>query len=138
MSAYERVLAEVELVRRKFPALQHGERLDWVMIPDYALPEGRYNKARTRLLFNIPPGYPNTGPDDFFVDGDLRLVGGGTAPGFNPGPNSSSGPATVPGQWGWFSWHPVSWRPAASVEQGDNLLSFLRGIRLCLEGLEQT
>ena len=138
VAAYERVAAEIELVRRKFPALQFGERLNWILIPEYPLPKDRFNKGRTKLLFNIPPGYPNTGPDDFFVDGDLRLVGGGTAPGFNPGSNSSSGPAPVPGEWAWFSWHPVSWRPAASIEGGDNLLTFLRGANLCLLGVEQT
>lgn len=135
---HERVAQEIELVREKYPGLQHGERLDWVLIPDYPLPPNRFTQNRTALLFAIPPGYPNTGPDDFFVDGDLRLKDGGCAPAFSAGPNSSSGPAPVSGNWGWFSWHPQSgqWRPAATVEGGDNLLTFLRAVNVCLRGEE--
>ncbi len=82
---HERVAREIAMVRERHPGLQYGEQLNWVFIPDYPLPPGRYNKNRTRLLFVIPPGYPNTGPDNFFVDADLRLTGGSNPPGFNPG-----------------------------------------------------
>lgn len=135
---HERVAREIAMVREKYPELQYGEQLNWVFIPDYPLPPGRYNIDRTRLLFIIPPGYPNTGPDNFFVDADLRLTGGSNPPGFNPGSNSSSGPAPLPGDWAWFSWHPVSWRPGATIEGGDNLMTFLRGVNLCLQGVEAT
>lgn len=133
---HERVRAEIDLVKTKHPALEHGEQLNWVLILDYPLPGQRHNKAKTRLLFTIPPGYPNTGPDDFFTDVDLRFKEGGTIPGFNAGSNSSGGPAPVPGDWGWFSWHPSSWRPAATIDGGDNLLTFLRGVNMCLRGEE--
>src|SRR5690242_3711495 len=109
---HERVLQEIEMVRAKHPTIQHGEQLEWVMIPEYPLPAGRYNQERTRLLFVIPPGYPNTGPDNFFVDVALMLKDGGTPPAFNSGSDSSSGPAPVGSDWAWFSWHPQSWRPA--------------------------
>jgi len=133
---HERVFAEVELLRKKYPALEHGEQFNWVLIPMYPLPPGRFNKNETRLLFAIPIGYPNTGPDNFFVDVNLRLKDGGTPPAFNPNANSSTGSAAVPGDWGWFSWHPQSWRPAASIEGGDNLQTFLTGVSLCLRGEE--
>lgn len=133
---YQRVAQEIELVRSRFPSIQHGEQLDWVLIPDYELPRGRYNKQYTRLLFRIPQGYPSTGPDDFFVDNDLRLGSNESAPGFNSGANSSSGPAPIPGDWGWFSWHPQSWRPSADITDGDNLLTFLKSIHICLQGQE--
>ena len=135
---HDRVRAEVDAMLSKFPACQHGERWDWVLVPEYGVPDGRFNKQRTKLLFIIPPGYPTTGPDDFFVDGDLRLKDGRTAEGFNQGPNSSSGAAPIAGEWGWFSWHPVSWRPAATIDGGDNLMTFLRGVNLCLQGKEST
>jgi hypothetical protein len=131
---HERVQSEIERVRMKHPSVLHGEQFNWVLIPDYPLPTGRYNKDRTKLLFNIPPGYPNTAADDFFVDGDLRLKDGTNPPGLNQGPNSSSGPAPIPGEWGWFSWHPKVWRPAATIEGGDNLLTFLRAVNMCLRG----
>lgn len=134
---HERVRLEFELVRVKYPEAQHGDQYHWVLIPAYPIPPDRYNKTHTNILFAIPPGYPNTGPDNFFVDGDLRLKSGAPAPGWNSGPNSSSGPAPLNGEWGWFSWHPsIPWRPAAGIEEGDNLLTFLRGINMCLRGEE--
>ena len=97
-----------------------GTRLDWVLIPELVLPVGRFNKATSKLLFRLPVGYPQTGPDNFFVDGHLRLKDGSNPPGFNVGSQSSSGPAPLEGSWGWFSWHPQVWRPAASIDGGDN------------------
>jgi hypothetical protein len=132
----DRVRAEIDLLRKKFPALEHGEKLNWVLIPAYPLPPGRFNQNQTRLLFAIPLGYPNTGPDNFFVDVILRLKDGGNPLAFNANSNSSTGAVPILGDWGWFSWHPQSWRPSASIEGGDNLMTFLRGVSLCLRGEE--
>jgi hypothetical protein len=132
----ERLMQEIRLLQDRFPVVQHGEQFDWVLIPEYELPRNRYNKSHTVLMFRIPPGYPSTGPDDFFVDNDLRLVGGGTAGGFNSGSQSSSGPAPIAGDWGWFSWHPQSWRATATTASGDNLLTFLKSVNVCLQGQE--
>lgn len=130
----ERVLKEIELVRVKYCSLHYGEKLDWVLIPDYPLPRNQYNKSQTKLLFLIPTGYPNTGPDNFFVEADLRLVNGGMPLSLNLGTQSSNGIAPIQGDWSWFSWHPKLWRPADNIEAGDNLLSFLRGVSMCLRG----
>lgn len=138
VGVYERVAAEIQLVRLRFPAVRHGDKYDWILVPEYPLPQGRFTMVNTNLLFRLPPGYPSTGPDDFFVEGGLRLVGGTSPPGFNQGSQSSSGPAPIPGNWGWFSWHPVSWRPTANIRDGDNLLTFLRGVNQCLRGVERT
>jgi hypothetical protein len=100
------------------------------------LPSGRFTIDATPVLFVVPIGYPNTGPDNFFVDANLRLVGGGTPPAFNVGPNSSSGSAPMPGNWGWFSWHPAAWRPTADPAVGDNLVTFVTSIGICLRGEE--
>jgi hypothetical protein len=133
---HERVRQEIELLKTQHPDLQHGDQLDWVLIPELVLPAGRFNKALTRLMFRIPVGYPQTGPDNFFLDADLRLKDGTNPPAFNAGSQSSSGPAPIQGEWGWFSWHPQSWRPAATIEGGDNLVGFVRGVNLCLRGEE--
>ncbi len=133
---HERVGEEIQLLRRRFPDLEHGEQLNWVLIRNYRLPSGRFTLACTPLLFAVPPTYPNAGPDNFFVDVNLRLRDGSMPPGFNPNPNSSTGPAPIPGSWGWFSWHPHAWRPAAQIEKGDNLATFLTGIDMCLRGEE--
>jgi hypothetical protein len=133
---HSRVLEEIKLLQKQHPDLRHGDQLDWVLIPELVLPVGRFNKERTQVMFRIPVGYPQTGPDNFFTDVDLRLRDGSTPLAFNANSNSGSGPAPVPGDWGWFSWHPQSWRPAAAIEKGDNLLGFVRGINLCLRGEE--
>lgn len=133
---HQRVCDEIDLLRQQFPDLQHGDQLDWVLLPELVLPLKRFNRHKTKLLFRIPVGYPQTGPDNFFVEVDLRLADGGNPPGFNTNRESTSGAAPLPGEWGWFSWHPQSWRPAASVEGGDNLIGFVRSVNLCLRGEE--
>jgi hypothetical protein len=134
----ERVAHEIDLVRTKYPNVANGEQLNWVLIPKYPMPTGRFNKQESRLLFLIPVGYPSTGPDNFFVDADLELTTGGKPQGMNQGSQSSTGTAPVQDNWGWFSWHPQNWRPAATIEGGDNLLTFLRSVNRCLEGAEAT
>lgn len=133
---HQRVRDEIELLKKQSSDLQHGDQLDWVLIPELVLPPGRFNKNKTKLLFRIPVGYPQTGPDNFFVDVDLRLKDGTNPPAFNPNRESSSGPAPDSGDWGWISWHPQAWRPAATIEGGDNLVGFVRSVNLCLRGEE--
>src|SRR2546426_904573 len=113
---HERVRQEIELLGKQFPELRHGDQLDWVLIPELVLPVGRFNKASKKVFFKTPAGYPKPGREIFFVDSVLRLKNGANAPAFNLGSQSSSGPAPIEGQWGWFSWHPQNWRPAATIE----------------------
>lgn len=133
----DRIAAEITLLQEKYPLLSHGPDLQWILIPDYLLPRDRYNRDRCRVLFAIVTGYPNTAPDNFFVDRDLSFKTiAGPIPAFNANNQSSSGPAPIPGDWGWFSWHPQAWRPAAEITKGDNLLTFMLGVGMCLRGEE--
>lgn len=132
----ERIQNEIALLKRLYPDIKCGEKLDWVLIPQLVLPTERFNKPTTRILFRIPAGYPQVGPDNFFVDLDLRLKDGSCPPAFNANSQSSSGAAPISGDWGWFSWHPNAWRPAATIDGGDNLTGFVRTINLCLRGEE--
>ena len=125
---HERVRQEIELLRTRHPELSNGEELNWVML-ELLLPKDRFNKPRSKALFIIPPGYPNTGPDNFFVEADLRLKDGSMPPAFNLG-----GSPPVAGSWGYFSWHPNGWRPSATIEAGDNLAGFVRSMQMCLRG----
>lgn len=136
----ERLAAELAHISARHDNVQSDGECSYVLIPEFLLPPGQFNKEHTKLLFAVPieRGYPMVGPDDFFVDSDLRLADGSPAPGFNEGRDSSSGAAPVEGNWGWFSWHPDTWRPSASIEDGDNLMTFLRSVRSCLEGVEAT
>jgi hypothetical protein len=131
---HERVRQEIELLRQKYPQLQYGEKLEWIHILDFLLPTDRYNLERSPVAFLIPAGYPNTGPDNFFADSGLKLKSGANPPNFNLGVASSAGQLALSGNWGWFSWHPKIWRPSDKIESGDNLLTFVRSIQMCLRG----
>ena len=122
----ERIIQEITFLREKFPNLQHGENHDWVMIPDFPLCDG-YNRNSTKLLFLIPNTYPHTGPDCFYVEIGLRLVNGNMPSNYN---EEMSVP--VGGNWGYFSWHPEIWQATDQIEEGDNLLSFLKVVSLRL------
>jgi hypothetical protein len=125
----ERIIKEIELLHAKFTNLQHGQDHDWVMIPDFPLPVG-WNRQQTKLLFLIPPTYPHTPPDNFYVENGLKLSSG------NPILNYTEG-AGVPigGAWGCFSWHAEKWHPSDNREDGDNLLTFIRAVNIRLREL---
>jgi len=108
------------MLRERYPSLEQGENLDWVLIPDFPLPSG-WNRERTRLLIIIPPGYPQTPPDNFYVDVGLATVAGNT-------PGGYSEPAPQIGEsWGQFSWHAdvPTWQPGPEPQDGHNLCTFL-------------
>ncbi len=125
----ERIIKEIELLRTKYANLQHGQDNDWIMIPDFPLPEG-WNRQQTKLLFLIPPTHPHAPPDNFYVESGLKLNDG------NPISNYSEG-AGVPigGTWGCFSWHAEIWHPSDNIEDGDNLLTFVRAVNIRLREL---
>lgn len=133
----ERVKQHITMLKTQFSELESGE--NWVYVPHYPLPENQYNKDSTKLLIIIPLGYPEIPPDDFFVDVDLKNKDGTPIQNFQEGSKSSNG-STVPileGEWGWFSWHPDSWRINTDIEKGDNLITFLRSVNIRLRGDDQ-
>ena len=125
----ERIRREVEPLRETYPNTQHGQNLDWVMIPDFPLPGG-WNRNLTRLLFLIPTTYPHSAPDNFYVDSGLRLSDGRMPANYNEGQSVPIG-----GAWGCFSWHPEKWNPSDEILKGDNLLTFMKSVRLRLREL---
>ena len=122
----ERVTQEIALLKEKYSNLVHGQNYDWVMIPDFPLPDG-YNRQTTKLLFLIPNAYPHTAPDCFYVEIGLRLSNGNLPSNYNEEMN-----VPVGGPWGYFSWHPEIWQPADEIQKGDNLLSFIKVVNLRL------
>lgn len=126
----ERIKEEITLLKVKYTSLQHGQDYNWVMIPDFNLPDG-YNRKTTRLLFLITTSYPHASPDNFYVDAGLKFSNG------NPLTNYSEG-AQIPieGSWGCFSWHPEVWQPTAEIKKGDNLLTFMKSVNLRLREMK--
>jgi hypothetical protein len=123
---FERVTSEIQLLKERYPNLKHGADLDWVSIPDFPLPVG-YNRANTRLMFLIPSTYPHTGPDCFYVDVGLRLASGDMPSNYNEHMN-----VPVGDKWGYFSWHPEVWEARDQINEGDNLVTFIRAINVRL------
>ena len=119
---------ELELVAACFGELLVAPDQTWLSIQRWPLPPG-WNQATTRVLVQIPAGYPAVPPDNFCTDPDLRLDGGA-----EPG-NSSAGAQVGGFVWRQFSFHVEGgdWRPHAAVEKGHNLLTFVQGVRRRLE-----
>lgn len=121
MTTIDRRATEIELLKRKYGELEHGEDHDWVIFKRFPLPPG-WCKEFTELLVVIPPGYPTTPPDNFFVGNGLK-----TSRGASP-ENYSENQSVLGASWAQFSFHAKEWNPAADLDEGDNLLTFLIGV----------
>lgn len=118
----DRRLQEIELLRKKYGPLEQGANLEWILFKEFPLPPG-WNRTTTPLLVLIPPGYPMTPPDNFYVPTGFRLASGAMASNFNEGQNH------LGRQWGQFSFHVKEyWSPKADILEGDNLLTFMLGV----------
>ena len=80
----ERRLEEVELLRKVYGSLEHGPNVEWIMFKEFRLPSG-WNRQTTELLIVIPPGYPTTPPDNFYVAPGLILASGSEPANFSRG-----------------------------------------------------
>jgi len=111
---------EIDMLRDEFPTLLHGANYDWIEIPDLQLPPG-WNREQTRLLVIIPPAYPETPPDNFYVGIGLKTASGEAPGGF------SEAVEKIGQSWGQFSWHVdvSTWNPAPEVKDGHNLRTFI-------------
>ncbi|MFN7017546.1 MAG: E2/UBC family protein [Fimbriimonadales bacterium] len=140
----QRIAYEVALAAARYSQTKSADYDDeagsWVVIKDFPLPPG-YNYERTDVLILLPPNYPQTPPDWFYVDDNLRL-----ADGRKPShvfynetrfdPNRASQMIDAPPQMkGWTACclHIRSWRPAANPLEGHSLLSVCELIRGALK-----
>lgn len=126
----ERRLQEVALLRARYGELDHGPNVEWLVFQAFKLPPG-WNRGTMRLLVLVPPGYPMTPPDNFYVEPGLRLASGVT-------PGNYSEPASHLGQnWGQFSHHVETsdWTASANILDGHNLLTFMLGVEKRLSEL---
>ncbi len=114
----DRIKRELVLIAIAFGELEEDPNLQWFIIKRWPLLQG-WNKQYTRVLVMIPPGYALTPPDNFCVDADLTLKGGGQ-------PGSASIVQVIGQQWLQFSYHieGSDWQP----DKGHNLLTFLVGV----------
>jgi hypothetical protein len=125
----DRRKVELKLVEISHGDIQVAEDMAWFIIRRWPLVAG-WSMAETALLVLIPPGYPVTPPDNFFVNAELRLPAGGV-------PGNASVVEQLGGRWLQFSYHvePGDWKPHAEAEKGHNLLTFLQGVKKRLQEL---
>ena len=116
----DRVAAEARLLRDVWPDLTYVETGQWVLLPEYRLPEG-WSAASTGVAFQIPAGPAGTPPYAFYVDRPLTHAGRQPE---NYTPNASGPP--FPGGWSVFSWAPEGWAWAEDPAMGANMVSFAR------------
>jgi len=123
-----RMDAECRLLRTVYPSVTMSET-GWVEIPDYRFPPDLFNRKTGRLGYQIPPAYTATPPDTFFLDPNLKKTNG------EPPDNSSAGQTPHGEPMLVFSFHMDGrWKPSASVQEGDNLLTLTRAIGRFLRG----
>ena len=115
----ERILQEIELLRNEYGDLEYGPDGNWILFKKFKVPPG-WNQKYTELLVNIPPGYPSTPPDNFFVPYGFKLASGQQTDAY------TEAPLFLGRRWGQFSYHADGeWNPTENVFDGDNLLSFM-------------
>lgn len=111
---------EIELLRKDYGEIEIGPNLDWIIFKHFKLPKG-WNREQTEILIIIPPGYPVTPPDNFYVPIGFKLESGAM-------PQSYSESQTHVGkQWGVFSVHiqKETWSPSSDILSGNNLLTYM-------------
>ncbi len=135
---YEVALAAVRYSRTRSADFD-DESGSWVIVKDFPLPEG-YNYETTDILILLPSNYPQTPPDWFYVDDNLRLANGQRPShvfyqNTEHDPNARRAASEPPQMKGWTGCclHIRSWQPAANPVEGHSLLSVCELIRGALE-----
>jgi len=115
-----RVDEEVRLLQGWFERVEYDAAgRNWVLVYDVPLPAG-FNRPSTHALLLIPAEYPEVPPDGLFVDKGLNL------PEHYVQQQSHNNPFGNK-SWAWLCAHfdGNSWRPAADVGSGDNLVTLM-------------
>lgn len=101
-------------------AVVHAGPSGWqhLVISDFPLPQG-FVPERVELLVKLPPGFPDSAPDMFWVHPAVRTRAGTV-------PRSTSIEQLMGKNWQRFSWHLAAgaWKPGVS-----DLRDFLRCVR---------
>lgn len=121
----ERVSQELGLLEGHYAEVNYEADGRWVLVSPVDTTPG-WSRESIPVAFQIPPGYPGTPPYGFFVPAGLVFNGQ------EPRNFKASPPKKPPfdGQWSMFSWaHDNSWRAAADLVAGTNLLNWVRSFR---------
>jgi hypothetical protein len=105
---------------------------DWLVVPDYPLPDNWRHIARsTALLVVLPKEYPMLPPVGFYLPDDIPCAHDSHLMSF-----AAHGASSAPIREGW-KWYCVfiengAWRPQRNWRHGDNLFTYFTLIREAL------
>lgn len=125
----DRVQAELELIRTRYPELEFRESDFWARIPAYPVAPS-WGRESAEVAFQVPRDLFGQHPYGFWVRPPLVLPGGGQ-------PSNTSGPVATGFGEGWqqFSWAPDGWSPGPAPQSGSNLLDFVHSFGRRLEDI---
>lgn len=124
--------AEFQRLQTHWPKLQYQPQDDWVMFPDYPLPDG-WNRSHVDLAVRIPAGLPAEAPYGFWVRGGLLLKNDSIPTNYTyPSIGVPFDPAA---SWGQFSWCLEPWAPGSEPGKGTGMVHFVDSIQRRLEEL---
>lgn len=116
--------ADAEFLRNNgiaYEVVAHGGQAG-VVLRDFPLPPGRYDRERADILVQLPAGYPDACPDMFFADPWVHFPDGRT-------PLNADVQEVFAGRtWQRWSRHSQEWRPGI-----DGLRTMVARIRHALE-----
>ncbi|EME68052.1 hypothetical protein H261_20452 [Paramagnetospirillum caucaseum] len=93
------------------------------MLESFLLPGSRFDAERADILILLPPGYPDTAPDMFYLLPWVRLVGKGAYP------RAADIRFDFDGKtWQRWSRHEPQWRPGV-----DGIWTMLKRVERALE-----
>jgi len=105
-----------------YKEVEEGGRKGIVLIA-YSLPAARFDANKADILILLPSGYPDVGPDMFYLLPWVRLVAG------NRYPKAADQPLQFCGQkWQRWSRHNPEWRPGI-----DGIWTMLKRIDAALQ-----
>ena len=104
----------------------HPEAGGWqfLVISDFELPGG-FQPNRVELLVKLPPGFPDSAPDMFWVCPAVRTAGGNV-------PRATTNERLLGKNWQRFSWHLAAgaWKPGVSELQDFMRCIYSRFLRM--------
>lgn len=114
---------ELASLRVMWPELEFHPAGQWVLISDFAVPEG-WSKTNIDVAVRIPENLPGQEPYGFWVRDGLTLAGGAV-----PSNYTISTEPPFPGtQWGQFSWAFDRWAPGVEPGQGTGMVHFVQSV----------
>lgn len=117
--ADRRYLAERGLIYRE---VEHAGQKG-IVLESFLLPGSRFDAERADILILLPPGYPDTAPDMFYLLPWVRLVGKGAYP------RAADVRFDFDGKtWQRWSRHEPQWRPGV-----DGIWTMLKRVERALE-----